>query len=147
MDDIKYPRDNKHPRVLLVDDDEDLLAIIRVAANSAAFNLDTASEGEEALRLYQRAKQEGQPYAGLVLDSVMPGISGYAVATYIRERDSNLPLAFFTAHANGLWRHWAEELQVTAFWEKPVDPMQLVASIEAWLSELEKPSLASTQAG
>ena len=124
------------PRVLIVDDDIELLRLIRLAAEEAPFRLDTASNGQDAIHLFQRARQEGQPYAALILDGVMPGLSGYTVATFIRERDTVTPLAFFTAHANSLWRHWAEELQVTAFWEKPLGPGDLIGSIEQWLNDL-----------
>lgn len=123
------------PRVLLVDDDLDLLAAMRMAAVTAPFDLDTVSDGEEALRLCRAARQTGQPYAGLVLDGVMPGLSGYAIASRVRERDDAIHIAFFTAHVNDLWRHWAGDLKVSAFWEKPLDPAQLIAHMEAWLQD------------
>lgn len=120
-------------RVLVVDDDVELLSLLKAAAADAAVAFDTASDGEVALRLYGLARQSEHPYDGVVLDGVMPGLSGYNIATYIRERDTHTPLAFCTAHVNNLWRHWAQELNVTAFWEKPVQPDELIRCIANWL--------------
>jgi two-component system, sensor histidine kinase and response regulator len=81
--------------VLVVDDDPDLLEMLR-AALQAEFNVLTAHDGVEAL------KQMDQRTADIVLlDLVMPGLDGPGTLNEIRKRWGAVPVIVHTGHAEG----------------------------------------------
>jgi len=127
-------------RVLFAEDDSDCRALMQLAAQSAGIEIDVAHNGEEALGLFHRAMREGHPYDGVVLDAVMPDVSGYGVASRIREHDHRTRIAFLTAYVNDLWRGWARDLEVAAIWEKPVPVDKLSHCLLDWLNDKTSPS-------
>ena len=79
-------------KILLVDDDRDLLAMLCSIFRRAGYtDLVTASSGQEALQIWR----EQQP-ALIVLDVMMPGMDGFAVLREIR-RTSRVPVLMLTA--------------------------------------------------
>jgi len=71
------------PTILIADDDPELVALVHRALKSLDARLVEASDGEEALRL---AKSE-RP-AVIILDVMMPGMSGWEVCRAIREDET-----------------------------------------------------------
>jgi CheY-like chemotaxis protein len=70
--------------VLVVDDEAELLAVVREMLEGAGYRILTASDGEGALRI---AASHAEPIDLLLTDVVMPGMSGYALAQQVsRER-------------------------------------------------------------
>ncbi len=83
---------NQTPRILIVDDEQDLLEILQFNLSSEGFDVDTASSAEEALN------KPLENYHLLLLDVMMAGISGYKMADIIRrERRLDVPIIFLTA--------------------------------------------------
>lgn len=77
-------------KVLVVDDDEEIRGLIRILLESDGFRVEEAESGEAALAAFT-------PDIDLViLDVMMPGISGYQVCLRLRER-WNVPILFLTA--------------------------------------------------
>ena len=73
-----------HPnRVLIADDDADLLALIGFALRNAGFQVVAASDGASALEIFER-----EPFALMILDVMMPGADGFAVCAAVRTRSS-----------------------------------------------------------
>lgn len=80
-----------YPRVLLVDDEPHVLAVGRAMLDAHAFNVVTASSGEQALEIVQQAIAEGDPIGTVVLDLTMPGSSsGFDVLGWLQTVDPNL---------------------------------------------------------
>ncbi|MFC2089398.1 response regulator transcription factor [Bacteroidota bacterium] len=85
----------KLPKILVVDDEEDLREILEFNLANEGFVIETASSGEEALDL------ELSEYDLILLDVMMGGISGYKVADIIRkERNIQVPIIFLTAKSD-----------------------------------------------
>lgn len=83
---------NQIPRILIVDDEQDLLEILQFNLSSEGFHVDTAVSAEEALN------KPLENYHLLLLDVMMAGISGYKLADMIRkERQLEVPIIFLTA--------------------------------------------------
>lgn len=81
-----------HHKILLVDDDRDLLEMLLSIFRRAGYTkLLTASSGPEALRMWK----ENQPEL-IVLDVMMPGMDGFSVLKEIR-RTSRVPVLMLTA--------------------------------------------------
>lgn len=76
--------------ILLVDDDSEIREIARTLLEGEGFSVIEAKDGEEALSVFSTDIDL------VVLDVMMPGISGYQVCRHLREQ-SNIPILFLTA--------------------------------------------------
>jgi len=86
---------NQAPRILIVDDEEDLLEILQFNLSSEGFEVDTVISAEEALN------KPLENYHLILLDVMMGGLSGYKLADIIRkERQLEVPIIFLTAKAS-----------------------------------------------
>jgi len=84
------------PRVLVVDDEEDIRNILKFNLENASYLVDTASSGEDAL-----AKMNTTHYNLVLLDVMMAGMSGFRMAEIIREdRKEDIPIIFLTARTS-----------------------------------------------
>lgn len=81
------------PRILVVDDEEDLCEILRFNLETEGYLVDTASSAEEALKLNLPS------YQLLLLDVMMGEISGFKLAGMLRKKPStaDVPIIFLTA--------------------------------------------------
>lgn len=83
------------PRILIVDDEEDLLEILQFNLSSEGFTVDTSISAEDALN------KPLENYHLILLDVMMAGMSGYKMADIIRkERRLEVPIIFLTAKAS-----------------------------------------------
>ncbi|MDR1372190.1 MAG: response regulator transcription factor [Dysgonamonadaceae bacterium] len=78
-------------KILIVDDEEDILEILRFNLENEGFIVDTAISGEEAL-----AKLTPE-HCLILLDVMMDGLSGYLVAEQLRNDNIQTPIIFLTA--------------------------------------------------
>lgn len=76
--------------ILLVDDDAEIREIARVLLESEGLVVNEAADGEQALAVFSADIDL------VILDIMMPGLSGYQVCRHIREQ-SNVPILFLTA--------------------------------------------------
>ena len=81
------------PRILLVDDDRDLLHLISVRLKANGYDVNAVGSAEEALTRLATYR----PHA-VVTDLRMPGMDGMSLFEYIQQRYLNLPVIILTAH-------------------------------------------------
>ena len=80
------------PRILIVDDEQDLREILQFNLSSEGFHIDVAASAEEALT------KPLETYHLILLDVMMGGMSGYKMADLVRkERQLDVPIIFLTA--------------------------------------------------
>lgn len=79
--------------ILIVDDEENLLSALVLNFEMEGYTVFSASNGTEAIRLFQ-----SQNIDGVILDVMMPNISGVEVCRRIRETNNNVPVLFLTAN-------------------------------------------------
>jgi len=113
--------------VLLVDDDVELVALLRDYLASDGFSVSVAHEGESALRLFA-----SQPPDIAVVDVMMPGFSGIEVLRRIRSRGST-PVLMLTARGDDESRILGLELGADDYVAKPCTPRELSARLRAIL--------------
>lgn len=93
----------KPKRVLVADDDEDLLELTCLYLEQAGYRVTRASDGTEALRLAREQRPDL-----CVFDVVMPGLRGHEVLRELREhrRTRRIPVVLVTAtlEQRALWR-------------------------------------------
>ena len=113
-------------RVLLVEDEERLLAAIKRGLEREGFAIDTARDGDEGLWLATE-----NDYDAIVLDILLPRRNGYRVCSQLREAGIWTPILMLTAK-HGEHDH-AEALNTGAddFLTKPVSFVVLVAHLRA----------------
>lgn len=107
-------------RVLIADDDRPIIEYLRYLLRRAPFAFAFARDGREALDMYRAARESGEPFDLLVLDSMMPQMSGLAVAEAILTDDRETPIFLFTADPSPLVYARAALYGVCDVWEKPL---------------------------
>ncbi|HEY8515060.1 MAG TPA: response regulator [Candidatus Binatia bacterium] len=132
-------------RVLIVDDS----ATIRVWLTSrlAAHGMEPSAveNGQLALQLLRRAAAHGTPYDIAILDLVMPGMDGIALARKIKADPMlcSMPLVMLTAVNDSRWATEAERAGIAACLVKPVREQKLVACLENVLETTKQRNGAS----
>ena len=114
-------------RLLLVDDDRDLVEVLTYVLQREGFSVVSAFDGEGAWRQFQSE----QPSL-VILDINMPGIDGLEVCRRIREA-STVPVVMLTARADEVDIIRALGLGADDYVTKPFSPRQLVARVKAVL--------------
>ncbi len=114
-------------RVLVCDDEEQILRALRVILRDAGYEAVTASTGEEAL---DRAAVK--PPAGAILDLMLPDIDGVEVTKRLREW-SEMPIIVLSAVGEEEAKVRALAAGADDYVTKPFGPAELVARLEAVL--------------
>jgi len=63
-------------KILAMDDEEMIRSLIQEMLDRMGYKVELASDGEEAIGLYQRAKEAGEPFDAVILDLTVPGAMG-----------------------------------------------------------------------
>jgi adenylate cyclase len=118
-------------RLLVVDDTEEIRKLLELRLGARGFDVTTAEDGIAALR---RVAEE--PFDAVLLDLMMPGISGLDVLRSVRERysPSALPVIMATARTSAREIIEALELGANDYVTKPFDFPVVMARLEAQLA-------------
>ncbi len=114
------------PRVLVVDDTPDNLTLMSAVLRDG-FRVRVANSGEAALR----AIRGGNVPDLVLLDIMMPGISGYDVIRELKADDAtrDIPVIFLTAKAEAEDERFGLELGAVDYITKPISPAILIARV------------------
>lgn len=114
-------------KVLVVDDDNNVINIIRYSLDSDQFEVLEAANGKEALGMVFARSPDI-----LILDIMMPEMDGYRVCEELRKHDStkNLPIIILSAKASVDDKIKAMGLGIDDYMIKPFDPRELEARIK-----------------
>jgi two-component system phosphate regulon response regulator PhoB len=117
-------------RVLIVDDDPDIVKLVRYNLNHAGYDVQTASTGREALQLVQNL-----PPDLIVLDLMLPDVDGLEVCRMVRQRfpSQRIPILMLTAKGEEIDRVVGFELGADDYVSKPFSPRELVLRIKSIL--------------
>ena len=110
--------------VLVVDDDEDIRAGIALALRSEGAEILQAADGNEALAVWR----DHEPPV-VVLDMMLPGLSGFLVLEELRESSSPPIVVMVTANEGKRHEQYAHSLGVHAYLTKPVPLETLIRTI------------------
>jgi two-component system OmpR family response regulator len=125
--------------LLLVDDDIELTQMLGEYLEQEGFTVTIVNHGEAAIQALS-----GQSFALVVLDVMMPGLSGIEVLSRIRLA-SQIPVLMLTARGDDIDRIIGLELGADDYVPKPCLPRELVARIRAILRRAQAETQASTQ--
>lgn len=124
------------PRILIIDDDPDLSAMLREYLEAEGFAVAAAFNGEEGVRAIR-----GDSPDAVILDIMMPSMSGTEVLKTVR-LDSGVPVIMLTAKGDYVDRIIGLELGADDYLAKPFHPRELVARLRAVLRRRESTSTA-----
>ncbi|HVR71383.1 MAG TPA: response regulator [Vicinamibacteria bacterium] len=113
------------PRVLVVDDQADIVTMLQRALSRHGFNIDCTTSPDDAL-----ARADSVAYDAALVDLVMPGRDGVSVAAGLRERIPGLPVAVMTAYPHSPLLPEVLRVGVTVF-HKPVAVQDLVDFLQS----------------
>mgnify|MGYP003363032937 FL=1 len=125
---------NKKQRILVVDDEERIVRMIRLNLEHDGFTVIEANNGMQAINQVR----EKLPNL-VILDVMMPGIDGYETLSLIRET-SQVPVIMLTAKSEEEDRIYGLELGADDYITKPFSPRELVSRIKAVLRRTENRS-------
>lgn len=120
-------------RILVVDDEEKITRVIRAYLEKAGFAVTEAYDGTTALGLAQSGE-----FDLLVLDLMLPGLSGEDICKHLRQRGSDLPIIMLTAKGAEQERIAGLGLGADDYVVKPFSPGELVARVLAVLRRFGK---------
>ena len=121
--------------ILLVDDEPDILKMLEVRLKKSGYNIIMAPTGEECL---QKAEKEHPDL--VLLDILLPGISGFEVARQLKAKAStkDIPVIIVTALIGKDVENKGLERGADYFISKPFDPEELLAKIKTILGKDDK---------
>jgi two-component system, OmpR family, phosphate regulon response regulator PhoB len=117
-------------RVLIVDDDESIRALLRLTLPTEDYEVIEAVDGDDGLTRLADSDPDL-----VLLDWKMPGTHGSLVLDEVKARRPNLPVIVLTSEIQEHHRRLAESLRVDAFLTKPFSPIELLETIERLLGE------------
>lgn len=119
-------------KILIVDDEDVLRMLIEDTLEDLEnVEIHTAENGVEAL-----SRLSSDPYALVILDYMMPEMTGIEVLNELDEELKNTtPIMMLTAKAQEMDRNRAREAGARYFMPKPFSPMELLQIVEGILSE------------
>jgi diguanylate cyclase (GGDEF)-like protein len=136
------PDVDHEPRVLVADDDPDILFLLVRLLESEGYEVLRATGGEEALRLSAEHDVDL-----LLLDVSMPGTDGYEVCRTVQSRDGAAPpVIFLTANVHSAARIAGLDAGAVDYVTKPFDPNELRARVRAALRTKARTDALSLEA-
>ncbi|HEY7088104.1 MAG TPA: response regulator transcription factor [Tepidisphaeraceae bacterium] len=115
-------------RILLVDDDQDILTSMQAALEPTGAVIDTANNGNKAVELAEKTQPDV-----IVLDMMLPGRSGFLVLEKLKAkkpRQSKPFVIMITGNTGARHKMFAESLGVSEYFTKPVKMDKLIAAAE-----------------
>ena len=127
-------------RILVVDDEPDITALVAYHLARAGYRVSTANSGQDALK----AAREERPDV-VVLDLMLPGVSGYEVLRELRKREdtADVGVILLTARREEADRIKGLSLGADDYLTKPFSPQELTLRVAAVLRRLAAPAVAA----
>jgi two-component system alkaline phosphatase synthesis response regulator PhoP len=118
--------------ILIVDDEQDIRAILRYNLEKEGFAITEAVDGNDALDKLSKDLDLA------ILDIMMPGKDGYDVCRKIREQGNTLPIVFLTAMDREFDEVKGLEVGADDYVSKPFSPRMLIARINAIFRRIDQ---------
>lgn len=119
--------------ILIVDDEEDLLVMLRHHLGKAGYNVSEAGDGGKALDIINK-----QHFDLIILDVMMPGKDGYEVCQIIRAQGNKTPIIFLTAKTEEFEEVFGLEIGGDDFISKPFSIKALLSRVKAVIRRSDK---------
>jgi two-component system, OmpR family, alkaline phosphatase synthesis response regulator PhoP len=119
------------PKLLLVDDEPDLVQMVSLRLKAAGYEVTTALDGQQALDKVKESRPDL-----MILDLMLPKLDGYKVCRLLKfdERTKEIPILIFTARAQEQDVKLATECGADAYLTKPFEAKTLLGKLQELLA-------------
>lgn len=119
-------------RILVVDDEEDILSVVKLRLEANNYEVLLASDGHEGLNKARTEKPDL-----IILDLMLPKIDGYKICRMLKfdEHYKVIPIIMFTARAQQKDEDLGKEMGADAYVVKPFEPEILLNKISELLTK------------
>jgi DNA-binding response OmpR family regulator len=124
-------------RILLVDDDADILTSLQAAFEPTGAVIETANNGNKAVELAEKSLPDL-----VILDMMLPGRSGFLVLDRLKAKkpkNSKPFVIMITGNSGARHKMYAESLGVSEYFNKPVKLDKLIATAERLIGGTPQP--------
>src|SRR5438046_6682187 len=130
-------RSNCMKRILIIEDDRDIVELVRYNLANGGFQVSAALDGSTGLGTLKKS-----PPDLLLLDLMLPKLSGLEICREIRRDESlnRLPILMLTARGEEADRVVGLEMGADDYVTKPFSPRELLARVKALLRRAEPPA-------
>lgn len=115
------------PKILAVDDEQNILELVKLYLTREGYQVETVSRGNEALPKLSQINPDL-----VILDLMLPDTDGFAVCQQIRKK-SQVPILMLTARREDVDKIIGLEMGADDYLTKPFNPRELIARIKAVL--------------
>lgn len=124
-----------HKRLLLIDDDPNLILLVKDYLEFRGYQVITADNGQEALDVLQKDTPDM-----IICDVMMPQMDGYTLVEHVRKdpRTSWIPVLFLSAKGQSQDRVKGLNTGADVYMVKPFEPEELVAQVESSLKQASR---------
>ncbi len=129
---MKEPSMKDYKRLLLIDDDPNLILLVKDYLEFRGYEVTTAENGREALDILEQDIPDM-----IICDVMMPEMDGYTFVEQVRqtERTSWIPVLFLSAKGQSADRVKGLNKGADVYMVKPFEPEELVAQVESSLKQ------------
>jgi DNA-binding response OmpR family regulator len=129
------------PNVLVIDDDEDTLDLLRMALQRSSFRVATAKTWEDVAAQIEMTYSQNRPIDVIVLDLMMPDRSGFDILEALKVVLVPLPPVIMLSAVTGMAQQIkARDLGAVSYLTKPTTPKKLIDTIhKVWIKTKEEP--------
>ncbi len=122
-------------KLLLIDDDPNLILLVKDYLEFRGYQVMTAENGREALDILEQHVPDM-----IICDVMMPEMDGYALVNHIREepRTKRIPVLFLSAKGQSQDRVKGLNEGADVYMVKPFEPEELVAQVESSLNQIQR---------
>lgn len=126
-------------KLLIVDDEVNIRAVVREYAEFEEYEVDEATNGMEAVE-----KAKSNDYDLIIMDVMMPKLDGYSASKEIRKH-KNVPIIMLSARGEEYDKLFGFEIGVDDYVVKPFSPKELMARVKAVLLRSKAAAAAPVQ--
>lgn len=132
---MKPNKSTEQKRLLLIDDDPNLILLVKDYLEFRGYEVITAENGREALDILEREVPDM-----IICDVMMPEMDGYSFVKHVREeqRTSWIPVLFLSAKGQSQDRVKGLNTGADVYMVKPFEPEELVAQVESSLKQASR---------
>ncbi len=129
-------------RILVVDDETDILDIIRYNLEEEGFLVTVSDNGLDAWNRLERSLPDA-----IILDLMLPGINGLDFCKKVKARYSEVPIIMLTARSGETDAVLGLEIGADDYVRKPFSPRELIARLRAVLRRQTRPAGEESRSG
>lgn len=123
-------QETPRPRVLVVDDEPDLVRILQFGLKAAGYDVEVAADGQEGLKKARELRPDI-----ILLDLMLPKLDGYKVCRLLKfdERYKHIPIMILSARTQEGDQALAHEMGANQFVTKPYDFKEILSLVASML--------------